>query len=238
MIVFERITKKFGEIVAVDNISFKIEKGEFVFLTGPSGAGKTTLIKLLLAEYPPTGGEIEVNGEKLSGVSKRKIFLWRRKFGVVFQDYKLFPDQTVFENVALPLQIRKIAPSEAAAKVSKILELVGLSKRAGLFPAQLSGGEIQRASLARAVVAGPEVLLADEPTGNLDPKTSEEMIKLFGEINENGTTVLMATHNKSIVDAFKMRVIELDRGQVIRDEKEGKYLSGTQNSKVKTQKDD
>ena len=225
MINIEKITKKFGDIIALSEISFKIEKGEFVFLTGPSGAGKTTLIKLLLAEYSPTLGEIEINGEKLSKVPKNKLHLWRRKMGVVFQDYKLFPDRTVFENVALPLEISRTPVSELNEKVDKILNLVGLTERAYLFPAQLSGGELQRASLARAVVTGPEILLADEPTGNLDPKTSAEMIELFTEINKKGTTILMATHNQGVVDSFKGRVIELDKGKLVRDEAEGKYES-------------
>jgi len=225
VINIEKITKKFGDIIALSEISFKIEKGEFVFLTGPSGAGKTTLIKLLLAEYSPTLGEIEINGEKLSKVPKNKLHLWRRKMGVVFQDYKLFPDRTVFENVALPLEISRTPVSELNEKVDKILNLVGLTERAYLFPAQLSGGELQRASLARAVVTGPEILLADEPTGNLDPKTSAEMIELFTEINKKGTTILMATHNQGVVDSFKGRVIELDKGKLVRDEAEGKYES-------------
>ncbi len=223
MITFESVTKKFGDIIALDDISFKVEKGEFAFLTGPSGAGKTTLIRVLLGEYLPTQGEVTINGEKLKSVAKNKLYLWRRKIGVVFQDYKLFPDKTVWENVALPLQIRKTSPGEVDDKVGKTLKLVGLSERAHLFPSQLSGGEIQRASLARAVITAPEVLLADEPTGNLDPQTSEEVIKLLAEINDSGTTVLMATHNKSIVDTLKARVIELEKGKIVRDEKEGKY---------------
>lgn len=223
VIIFDKITKKFGEIVALEGVSFTIERGEFVFLTGPSGAGKTTVIKLLLAEYLPSDGEISVNEEKLSQVNRRKLHLWRRKLGVVFQDYKLFEDKTVWENVALPLQIRRAAKTEMEEKVKQVLELVGLKERASLFPAQLAGGELQRTSLARAVIGGPEILLADEPTGNLDPKTAMEMMKLFREINEKGTTVLMATHNSEIVDSFKTRVIELDKGKVVRDEEKGKY---------------
>jgi len=223
VIVFEKVTKKFGEIVALEEVSFAINKGEFVFLTGPSGAGKTTVIKLLLGEYLPTSGEIEVSDEKISRFSKGKLYLWRRKLGVVFQDYKLFWDKTVAENVALPLEIRKMAAGEIVSRTKETLKVTGLSERADLFPAQLSGGELQRTSLARAVVTAPEVLLADEPTGNLDPKTSREMVGLFREINKNGTTVLMATHNREIVDLFKTRVIELAEGKVVRDEKEGKY---------------
>lgn len=223
MIKIDNVTKKFGSITAVEDISFSLEKGEFVFLTGPSGAGKTTIIRLLLGEYLPTTGEIEINSEKLTKIPKRKLYLWRRKLGVVFQDYKLFFDKTVFENVALPLLIRRLPASEVTEKVKKMLELVGLSERQTLFPSQLAGGELQRASLARAVITGPEIVLADEPTGNLDPKTSGEMMKLFKEINKEGTTILMATHNYGIVDGVKARVLELEKGKLIRDEKEGKY---------------
>lgn len=223
MIVFEKVTKKFGQITALEVVSFSIDKGEFVFLTGPSGAGKTTVVKLILGEYLPTSGEIEVNGKSVPKIPRRKLYLWRRKVGVVFQDYKLFNDKTVEENVALPLEIQKISSKEIRSKVDKTLSLVGLTERANLFPAQLAGGELQRTSLARAIVTAPEVLLADEPTGNLDPVTSLEMVKLFKEINERGTTVLMATHNREVVDSSKTRVIELDKGKVVRDEKEGKY---------------
>lgn len=223
MIKLENVTKKFGAITAIEGVSFGIDKGEFIFLTGPSGAGKTTIIRLLLGEYLPTSGEIEINNEKISKVPKRKLYWWRRKIGVIFQDYKLFFNRTVVENVSLPLQIRHSPSLEIDSKVKKILELVGLSERANLFPAQLAGGELQRVSLARAIIAGPEILLADEPTGNLDPKTSIEMVKLFREINARGTTVLMATHNYGIVDSFGARVIELDKGKLVRDEKEGKY---------------
>lgn len=223
MIIFDKVTKKFGEIVALEDVSFTIKRGEFVFLTGPSGAGKTTMIKLLLAEYLPSDGEISVNEEKLCQVNRRQLHLWRRKLGVIFQDYKLFEDKTVWENVALALQIRREAKAEIEEKVKQVLELVGLKERASLFPAQLAGGELQRTSLARAVIGGPEILLADEPTGNLDPKTAMEMMKLFREINEKGTTVLMATHNSEIVDSFKTRVIELDKGKMVRDEEKGKY---------------
>lgn len=223
MIIFDKVTKKFGEIVALEEISFEIDRGEFVCLTGHSGAGKTTLIRLILGEFLPTAGEISIDGEKLTKVPRRKIFLWRRKLGVVFQDYKLFNNLTVAENVALPLQIRKEKSQEIKDKVEKMLALVGLQERANLFPAQLAGGELQRAALARAVITTPDLLLADEPTGNLDPKTSEEMIKLFKAINEKGTTILMATHNREIVDELKTRVIELEKGAIVRDEKEGRY---------------
>jgi len=223
MISFEKVTKNFGSITALSDISFEIEKGEFVFLTGASGAGKTTLLRLFLGEFLPSSGEIQVNGEKLSHIPEKKLFKWRRKLGVVFQDYKLFSDKTVYENVALPLHIRKTSSKDCDLKVKKVLEMVGLSERAGLFPSQLAGGELQRTSLARAVITGPDILLADEPTGNLDPKTAKEMMALFKEINKQGTTILMATHNCDIVDSFNGRVIELQKGKIIRDEKEAKY---------------
>lgn len=223
MIVFEKVTKKFGEITALQDVSFDIDKGEFVFLTGPSGAGKTTIIKLILGEYLPTSGEIIADSEKVHEIPRRKLYLWRRKVGVVFQDYKLFGDRTVWENVALPLEFQKVSSSEAKQKVEEVLGTVGLKERASLFPAQLAGGELQRASLARAIITQPDILLADEPTGNLDPATTGEMVGLLKEINEKGTTVLVATHNKNLVDSFKTRVIELNKGKLVRDEKEGKY---------------
>ena len=223
VIAFTNVTKKFGKITALEDVSFNIDKGEFVFLTGPSGAGKTTVIKLLLGEYLPTSGTIKVDDQKVSQIPSRKLYHWRRKLGVVFQDYKLFWDRTVEENVSLPLRIRRFSDKEICEKVKKILEQVGLQERSHLFPAQLAGGELQRACLARAIITEPEILLADEPTGNLDPVTSLEMVKLFREINEKGTTVLMATHNQEIVDSSKNRVIELEKGKIVRDEKEGKY---------------
>ena len=223
MITFDKVTKKFGEITALESASFRIDKGEFVFLTGSSGAGKTTIIRLITGEYLPTSGTIEAASIKISETPKRKIYLWRRKIGIIFQDYKLFNDRTIFENVSIPLSFYKFTLSEIEEKVEKVLELVGLQERKNLFPAQLAGGELQRTCLARAIVTAPEILLADEPTGNLDPKTSVEMVKLFEEINKKGTTVIMATHNEKVVDLLKTRVIELDHGKIVRDEKKGKY---------------
>lgn len=223
MICFTNVVKKFGGIIALNDVSFTVEKGEFIFITGHSGAGKTTLMRLLTGEYLPTKGSIKIDDLEINKIPRRKIFSWRQKIGVVYQDYKLFPEKTVFENVAVPLEIQKTPSKEIKGKVDKILELVGLKERSGLFPAQLAGGELQRTSLARAVVTAPEILLADEPTGNLDPMTASEMIELFKEINNNGTTVLMATHNQEIVDSFNTRVVELQKGKIIRDEKEGKY---------------
>jgi len=229
MINFEKVTKKFGKIIALDDVSFKIDKGEFVFLTGPSGAGKTTIIRLITGEYLPTSGEIQAFSEKVNKIDKKKLYLWRRKIGVVFQNYKLFNDRTVYENVSLPLDFTKMKPATIKEKVDSVLKLVGLEERKDLFPAQLAGGELQRTCLARAIITAPEILLADEPTGNLDPKTAEEMMSLFKKVNEKGTTILMATHNREIVDLYKARVLELEKGKIIRDEKEGKY-----NNKLKT----
>lgn len=207
----------------MEDVSLRIDQGEFVFITGHSGAGKTTLIKLLLCEYLPTSGTIEANEQKINKIPRKKIHLWRRKIGVVFQDYKLFDDKTVFENVSVPLEIQGLPKSKIKERVEKILKLVGLEERSSLFPSQLAGGELQRTSLARAVVTAPEILLADEPTGNLDPVTAREMIELFKEINNKGTTILMATHNQEIVDSYKTRVIQLDKGKIVRDEQKGKY---------------
>lgn len=233
MIIFNKVTKKFGDITALEDISFEVEKGEFVFLTGHSGAGKSTLIKLILGEYLPTSGDIDINGEKITKIPRRKLYLWRRKLGVVFQDYKLFWDRTVFENVALPLQILNEKQREINEKVEKMLELVGLEERAHLFPAQLAGGEMQRVAIARSVITAPELLLADEPTGNLDPKTSAGIMRLLKEINAKGTTILMATHNFEIVDSFKTRIVELEKGKLSRDEKEAKYFKDEDRDKDK-----
>lgn len=192
-------------------------------MTGASGAGKTSIIRLLLGEYLPSSGEIEAINQKINTISRKKLYLWRRKIGVIFQDYKLFADRTIFENVCLPLEFRGLSERDIKDKTGKALELVGLTERQNCFPAQLAGGELQRTCLARAIITGPEILLADEPTGNLDPKTAEGMMKLLKQINEKGTTILMATHNREIVDLLKTRVIELEKGKIIRDEKEGKY---------------
>lgn len=223
MIKFEKVIKKFGDIDALCDISFEIEHGEFVFVTGPSGAGKTTIIKLLLREYLPTSGKIWVDNEDLDTIKTKNIPSYRQKIGVVFQDFKLLTDRTIFENVALPLELGKMPKKEIEKYVKEVLELVDLTERINLFPAQLAGGEIQRACLARAIVGNPKILIADEPTGNLDPSTSWQIIKLIKKINKLGTTVLMATHNMEIVDSMKERVIKLNKGQIVKDQKGGKY---------------
>lgn len=223
MIKFEKVIRKFGDIDALCDISFEIEHGEFVFVTGPSGAGKTTIIKLLLREYLPTSGKIWVDNEDLDKIKTKNIPSYRQKIGVVFQDFKLLTDRTIFENVALPLEFGKMPKKEIEKYVKEVVELVDLTERINLFPAQLAGGEIQRACLARAIVANPKILIADEPTGNLDPSTSWQIIKLIKKINKLGTTVLMATHNMEIVDSMKERVIKLNKGQIVKDQKGGKY---------------
>jgi len=224
MIRFENVSKKFGLITALSGASFSLDEGEFVFLIGPSGSGKTTIIKLILKEFVPTEGKIVVNEEDLKKIKSGKIWRFRREIGTVFQDFKLITDRTVFENVILPLEIRKEDRKKSLQQAEEILKMVGLWERKDLFPAQLAIGEIQRVSLARAVISKPKLLLADEPTGNLDPVNSEQLIKLFKEINKNGTTVLMATHNANIVDFSEERVICLSEGKVISDEKKGKYV--------------
>lgn len=223
MIKFSQVSKKFGKIVALNDVSFEIKPGEFIFITGPSGAGKTTLIRLILKEFVPSEGKIEIDKQDLAGLSSKKIPELRRKIGVVFQDFKLLPDRTVFENAVLPLEVVGVDKKEIEKRGEEILKLVGLSDRTELFPAQLAGGELQRVCLARAIMAKPKILLADEPTGNLDPTTSWQIVKLIKKINDLGTTVIMCTHNVDIVNSLRERVIRLDKGKVIKDQKEGKY---------------
>lgn len=223
MIKFSQVSKKFGKIIALNDVSFEIEPGEFIFITGPSGAGKTTLLRLILKEIVPSEGKIEIDKQDLTGLSPKKIPELRRKIGVVFQDFKLLPDRTVFENAVLPLEVAGAGKKEIEKRGEEILKLVGLSDRTELFPAQLAGGELQRVCLARAIMAKPKILLADEPTGNLDPTTSWQIVKLIKKINDLGTTVIMCTHNVDIVNSLRERVIRVDKGKVIKDQKEGKY---------------
>jgi len=224
LIKFTNVSKRYNkDIIALSNISFEIENGEFVFIVGPSGAGKSTLIKLLLKEEEPTSGSIVINKKDITKLKKREIPYLRRSMGVVFQDFRLLPNKTVFENVAFAMEIVGAHPKEIRRKVPMVLSLVGLSDKANKYPRQLSGGEQQRVSLARAIVNEPSILIADEPTGNLDPDTSWEIVKLISEINKRGTTVVMATHAKDIVDAMKKRVIALEKGNIVRDEARGVY---------------
>lgn len=224
MIRFEKVSKKYSQgTIALDNVSFLINKGEFVFLVGPSGAGKTTILRLLLREILPTKGKIFVEGEDVVKMSKKKVPLLRRKIGAAFQDFKLLFDRTVFENVSLALEILGKKSEEIKREVNKVLSLVGLKNKGSLFPIQLSGGEFQRTVIARAMVAKPKILFADEPTGNLDRDTSWQIVNLLKQINKLGTTVIMATHNVEIVDSMSQRVIRLEKGKIVSDKKKGKY---------------
>lgn len=223
MIKFENVTKKFGDVAALEDVTFKIEPGEFVFVIGPSGAGKTTIARLILRHYLPTAGCIEIAGSDISKIPGKKIPQLRRTIGTVFQDLKLLSDRTVFENVALALKILGQKEDKINENVSEILNLVGLADRADFFPAQLAGGELQRVCIARAVVGKPEIVIADEPTGNLDIGTARQIVNLFKKINESGKTVIMTTHNFEIVNSMEERVLEFDKGKVISDRKKGKY---------------
>jgi cell division transport system ATP-binding protein len=212
-----------GSTVAVRDVDLEIEKGEFVFLVGPSGSGKSTLIRLMLRQELPTAGRIWVAGKLITELPSWKIPLLRRSIGTVFQDFKLLPNKTVFENVAFALEVIGRPRHVIRSQVPQVLNLVGLGTKADRMPNQLSGGEQQRVSIARAFVNRPLILLADEPTGNLDPKTSVGIMRLLDRINRTGTTVVMATHDHAIVDAMRRRVVALDRGQVTRDQTQGSY---------------
>lgn len=210
-------------VCALQNINLTIAKGEFVFLIGATGAGKTSLIKLLLREETADRGRVMVDGVDLGQIHRRRIPQLRRGIGVVFQDFRLLPDRTVYENVAFAMQVVGAQKKVIAHIVPQVLSLVGLSDKADARPQQLSGGEKQRASMARALVNNPPLLIADEPTGNLDPNTSEEIVALLEKINRRGTTVIMATHAKDLVDRMQKRVLTLENGRIIRDEKQGGY---------------
>ena len=224
MIRFSNITKEYkGGTKALNNINISIDKGEFVFIVGASGAGKSTLIKLLLKEVEPTRGKLYLNDLDITKVRNRKIPLIRRNIGVIFQDFRLLPNKTVYENVAFAMEIIGSSSREIRRQVPTVLSLVGLSHKANNYPNQLSGGEHQRVAIARSIVNNPTVLIADEPTGNLDPDTAWEIMKLLKDINRRGTTIMMVTHAKDIVDSMKRRVIALEGGQVVRDEEKGVY---------------
>ena len=225
MITMETVSKAYVEgIPAIKNISLHIDRGEFVFIVGDSGSGKSTLIKLLLKELEPTSGKITVNGQNLGRLKRKQIPRYRRKIGVVFQDFRLLKDRNVYENIAFAQRVIMTPTRKIRREVPKMLSLIGLAEKYKSFPKELSGGEQQRVALARALVNHPALLLADEPTGNLDPKNSWEIMKLLESINEKGTTVLVVTHNREIVDEMKKRVITMKRGVIISDEKEGGYI--------------
>jgi|SRR3989344_3732207 len=214
IVKFENVTKKFGKITALNDVSFEIDEGEFVFLTGQSGAGKTTLLKILIADLKPTIGNVFFAGENIAKISKNKIPKHRQQIGYVFQDYKILTERTVRENIEVALAVVGISRKDWKKRVDAVLELVGLGDRSELFPQQLSGGEIQRVSIARALVVNPKILLADEPTGNLDWETAQNIVDLLSKINKEGKTVLLATHHEGIVERLKKRTIRLRRGMI------------------------
>ena len=219
MIEFKNVSKSYGSIKALADISFKVANGEFVFITGPSGAGKTTLLKLILREILPDSGQIVFDGADIVGLSQEEVPHLRQKIGVVFQDFKVLPERTVRENVEVPLAVVGVNPEEWEARVDQVLKLVGLDARTELFPSQLSGGELQRVSLARALVVNPKLILADEPTGNLDSETADGVMDLFEKINKEGKTVIMATHNERIIEKYKKMEIKIKEGRIVGQEK-------------------
>lgn len=224
MISFFNVSKVYPNgVKALQGVSLQIEKGEFVFIVGPSGAGKSTLIKLIFSEELPTKGQIYMNGRSILRMKRRDIPYLRRQIGMVFQDFRLLPDRTIFENVAFAMQVIGAGRSEIKKRVPEVLKMVGLEKRMDNYPYQLSGGEQQRTAIARALVNKPSIIIADEPTGNLDINTSWEIMECFQKINDEGTTVIIATHAKEIVDAMRKRVIALENGKIVRDEHRGVY---------------
>ncbi len=227
MIEFRNVSKLYDTgTEAVHDATFSIDKGEFAFLVGTSGSGKSTLIKLILKEEEVSHGNIIINGKDITFLKPRRVPYLRRSMGVVFQDFRLLPDKTVYENVAFAMYIVKATPKHIRRQVPMVLSLVGLSNKAKMYPNELSGGEQQRVALARALVNNPSMIIADEPTGNLDPETAWDIMNLLNEINARGTTVVMATHAKDIVDKMKKRVIEISNGVIVRDDKKGGYDSG------------
>ena len=224
MIEFRNVSKTYSTgTEAVHNANFKIEKGEFAFLVGTSGSGKSTLIKMILKEENPTSGNIIINGKDTTFLKPKRVPYLRRSMGVVFQDFRPLPDKTVYENVAFAMYIVRATPKHIRRQVPMVLSLVGLSGKAKMYPNELSGGEQQRVALARALVNNPSMLIADEPTGNLDPETAWDIMTLLNDINMRGTTVVIATHAKDIVDRMKKRVIHIDKGIIDRDDKKGGY---------------
>ena len=225
MIYFDRVSKVYSPTsIALEDVSFAVEPQEFVSIVGQSGSGKTTLLKLLLAEEKPTSGHVFFESLDVHKLSNGELPKVRRRMGAVFQDYKLLPTKTAYENVAFALEAAGKTPEAIGQDVPQVLELVGLMDKAWHFPSELSGGELQRVAIARAIVNRPDVVLADEPTGNLDPLNTWEIIKLLEKINELGTTVVLATHDKEVINSLKRRVITLEKGKMVRDEERGRYV--------------
>lgn len=219
-VVFSHVNKTFGVINAVTDIDFSVEPGEFLLMVGPSGAGKSTILKLILNQIQPTSGEVIIDDHHLAKLEKQKVDKIRQQIGVIFQDYQLIPDKTVEENIALALDINNFSPTLISEKIENVIRQVNLNNRRHLFPSQLSGGELQRASLARALAVDPQIILADEPTGNLDVENSWNLIKLLKDINEKlGATIIMTTHNLDIIKSLDKRIITLNSGEMISDTK-------------------
>jgi cell division transport system ATP-binding protein len=226
VISFFNVSKVYPNgVKALQGVSLQIEKGEFVFIVGPSGAGKSTLIKLIFREELPTKGQIYISGRSILRMKRRDVPHLRRQIGMVFQDFRLLPDRTIYENVAFAMQVVGARRSEIKKRVPEVLKMVGLGKRMDNYPPQLSGGEQQRTAIARALVNKPSTIIADEPTGNLDIDTSWEIMECFQEINDQGTTIIIATHAKEIVDSMRQRVIALESGKIVRDEHRGVYAN-------------
>ena len=224
IISMEKIFKKYeNNALALNDINVEIHKGEFVFIVGPSGAGKSTFMRMLLHETLPTSGTVIINGYNITKMKRQDIPYLRRSLGIVFQDYRLLPDKTVYENIAFAMRVIEAPRRLIQHSVNSVLDVVGLKDKYNCFPHQLSGGEQQRVAIARALVNQPTLLIADEPTGNLDPKTSEEIMKLFTEINHMGTTIIMVTHNKDLVNAMHKRVVNIEEGHIVNDVKKGGY---------------
>jgi len=224
MIEMQNVYKTYPNgVKAINGISIKINQGEFAYIVGPSGAGKSTFIKMMYREEKPSSGNIIVNGANVAKIKDSRVPIFRRHIGVVFQDFKLLPKLTVYENIAFALEVIEQSPEEIKKRVLEVLKLVKLKGKMDSFPDELSGGEQQRVSIARSIVNSPKVVIADEPTGNLDPETSWEIMDIFEEINKRGTTILMATHNREIVNTIRKRVIAIENGNVVRDEVRGEY---------------
>ena len=222
---FDKVSKVYQDnSVALDDVSFSVEPKEFVSIVGHSGAGKTTLIKMILAEENPSKGKVFFESVDIHALNRKQINDFRRKIGVVFQDFRLLPDRNVYENIAFAMEAAGRTDEEIEADVPHVLDLVDLSKKIWNFPGELSGGEKQRVSIARAIVNQPDVVIADEPTGNLDPLNTYDIVQILKKINDLGTTVILTTHNKGVIDSLKKRVITMENGRIIRDDKEGKYV--------------
>lgn len=225
MIYFDRVSKIYADnSVALQDVSFSVEPGEFISIVGHSGAGKTTLVKMLLAEERPSSGSVFFESMNVHEVHPRRINDLRRKIGTVFQDFRLLPNRTAFENVAFAMEAAGRSEEEILSDVPHVLDLVDLADKMNNFPGELSGGEQQRVAIARAIVNQPDVIVADEPTGNLDPVNTFEVVQILKKINDLGTTIVLTTHNKGVIDSLKKRVVTMDRGKVVRDDREGKYI--------------